>query len=243
MLNDAWNQNAKKRHEQITSGLDISYSNVLERTILKVVRRLPSHESFNVLDMGCGTGVLTRSLSDIVNKITGIDPSADSIQIAKAYTVNKKNIALENIAIDDYALHADGIFDLVVANMSLQAIEDLSAAISSISVCLKSQGYFVFSIPHPCFWALYKQESFVTGYKYSISSRHELVFTISKDRNPLPEPVPYFHRSLETYSMSLAENRFVVERMYEPFPDTEVIEENNVAWDVPHFLIGVCKKN
>jgi ubiquinone/menaquinone biosynthesis C-methylase UbiE len=42
-------------------------------------------------------------------------------------------------------------FDGVVCNMALMDVADVAACVGSVARVLRSEGWFVFSITHPCF--------------------------------------------------------------------------------------------
>ncbi|MHB1665734.1 MAG: class I SAM-dependent methyltransferase [bacterium] len=90
----------------------------------------------NILDIGCGTGVLTKKIEQTGAKVIGIDPSEDMIESArklglKAYT--------------GYAeyMNYDSEFDAVFSNATLHWIKDRESLIDAIYRSLKKSGRFV----------------------------------------------------------------------------------------------------
>jgi len=238
----AWDINARKRHSQILEGKDISFSEVLIPKLLEQIENIPDRAMFSVLDVGCGTAVLTRVISVHFRHVVGIDPSQESIRIAREYVGKSANVIIECATISEFAKTNRSPFDLSVANMTLQAIELLPPALASISNVLKPGGAFIFSVPHPCFWANHRSEIVSSGYRYYAPASYEIPFTISNDPEPLPSPIPYYHRSLEAYSTELYDAGFTIEKIYEPFPDSQLMAKYPTQWQYPRFIIFNCRK-
>lgn len=241
-MTEAWDLNAPIRHKQLIDRKDITFWEILLPEILKVLKGLDGYDSFSVLDAGCGTGILSHILSAHVARVTGIDPSSVSISIAQDYAREDQNVTLQCVGIEEFGPLHTGEFDFALGHMVLQAIEPLSLALESISMCTRARGVFVFSIPHPCFWAIVKNEFDQTNYSYRIPSYYQIPFPVSSDSNPFPSRIPYFHRPLEIYSTELFKAGFVIERLQEPFPSDELMKAYARPWIYPGFLIVVCRK-
>ena len=235
-----WDKLARPRHLELVEGKDITFSEVLLPVILQTLKEQEKSGDFSVLDIGCGTGFLTRVLAGLAHRVAGIDSSKASIRIAEEHTEGMQNVSVEHLSLEDYARRDRGQFDFVLAHMSLQAIEDLALAINSVSICLKEEGRFLFSIPHPCFWALVKEEISRDDYSYHVCSRHANSFKLEGD---IVIEVPYFHRPLEVYSSELSRSGFLIEKMIEPFPDDELMQQYRRSWFFPGFIFFLCRKN
>jgi len=105
-------------------------------------------KGLTVLDAGCGTGYLSRKLSDKGASVIGIDLSSKMIEIAR-----QKNPEMD-FRIDSCSelrtLDAN-YFDMVVANYVLMDLRDLQGAVRSFHRVLKSDGLAVLIFSHPCF--------------------------------------------------------------------------------------------
>jgi hypothetical protein len=147
------------------------------------------------------------------------------------------------VAIEDFAPDSLPSYDLIIAHMVLNNVQYLDKALTKIHSLLRESGLFVFSIPHPCFFAERKRIMF-NNYTYLEPSFHEIQFTISKDPVPLPRKTPYYHRPLSFYDDALRQAGFVHNQMVEPKPDDETLAlyPNPATWDYPHSLIMVCRK-
>jgi len=239
---EAWDINASFRHTQILEGKDITFSKLSLPEILGLVQSLDGYGSFSVLDVGCGTGILTQIIARYVRRVVGIDPSNKSVLIAREYTKGDENVTIECASIEEYARDHPSQFDLVVAHMTLQTVNSLQLVLRSTAHVLKRTGTFVFSIPHPCFFAEHTDFDCKSDYQYHIPALCEIPFTISRDPIPLPSRVPYHHRPLEVYSSALLRAGLCIVEIREPFPSSELMKEYPVPWKYPHVLIGVCSR-
>ncbi|ODN41793.1 hypothetical protein BGC07_00855 [Piscirickettsia litoralis] len=94
-------------------------------------------DTANVLDLGCGTGYLSRKLSDEYSFVTGIDISEEMLQQASDQGGNV-DYALRDAA----ELNEHLEYDLITANSLTYYISDLPTAFKSYYNALKPGGYF-----------------------------------------------------------------------------------------------------
>ncbi len=102
-----------------------------------------------VLDFGCGTGVMiTRPLARLGHAVTGID--IDAVSIRQAERLNAKP-ALANLRYVAGRLESqpwDGQFDAVVASEVLEHIADPAAFLGMLGRCLKRDGLLILTVPN-----------------------------------------------------------------------------------------------
>ncbi|KAL3936616.1 MAG: hypothetical protein SGBAC_008107 [Bacillariaceae sp.] len=105
-----------------------------------------------VLDLGCGTGILSRMIAGECKAVVAIDPSGKMVDILKKHI--EKNEALHNIqtvhgVLDDatanklLAEKGGPFFEAVVANSVCSFVPDYDALLLNIHKLLKPGGYFV----------------------------------------------------------------------------------------------------
>jgi SAM-dependent methyltransferase len=84
------------------------------------------------LDVGCGTGVLTRTILELADPLTivGVDPSSKFLATAKAATRDTRVTFVEGEA-EELPLDARGI-DVVVSGLVLNFVHDLPAALAEM---------------------------------------------------------------------------------------------------------------
>jgi len=98
--------------------------------------------SWNILDLGCGTGLAGEKFRPLANKLIGIDLSEKML----AYAQQKKiydELLLADIA-EVIEKHRD--LDLVIAADTLVYIGDLDQIFTQLALALKPDGLFVFTI-------------------------------------------------------------------------------------------------
>jgi len=107
-------------------------------------KKIGNLTDINVLDIGCGGGLLSEKFAKQGAKVTGIDVSQDSINVAIEH-------ALKNNLTIDYKLGSaenipsnDDFFDAVICADCLEHVDDLDKVINEISRVLKINGIFCY---------------------------------------------------------------------------------------------------
>lgn len=97
------------------------------------------------LDLGCGEGRLSRDLQRLGHTVTGVDASPSMVASAREAAPE-----IEVVETDAASLpFDDGSFDLVIAFMSLQDIDDFAGAIRESARVLSRGGRLCMAIVHP----------------------------------------------------------------------------------------------
>lgn len=99
---------------------------------------VPRNDNQNILDLGCGTGVLTAKLADLGEKVIGVDSSENMIR--KAY---RQYPDIEFKVCDALALPFSDEFDVVFSNAVFHWINDHNALLCNIHKVLKKNGLLV----------------------------------------------------------------------------------------------------
>lgn len=98
----------------------------------------------SVLDVGCGTGAITRGIAEAVGpagRTFGVDVNASMIQAARA--AHRRVPGLSFHVVDAYELPFRGEFDIVAASRVLQWLADPAAALRAMTKALKRGGRIV----------------------------------------------------------------------------------------------------
>jgi 2-polyprenyl-6-hydroxyphenyl methylase / 3-demethylubiquinone-9 3-methyltransferase len=96
------------------------------------------------LDVGCGGGFLSEELSKIGLTVTGVDPSKESICIARKHAINNNlNITYQE-SYGEKLPFDDSTFDMVFCCDVLEHVNDIRKVASEISRVLKKGGLFFF---------------------------------------------------------------------------------------------------
>ena len=103
-----------------------------------------NYEKINVLEVGCGGGILSEEIAKMVFKTFGIDPSESSLNTAIEHA--KKNILkieYKQATGENLPFHKD-TFDVILCCDVLEHVQDLPKVISEISRVLKNGGLFIY---------------------------------------------------------------------------------------------------
>lgn len=92
----------------------------------EIVSRTPLSRDMDVLDFGCGTGLLTLALQPLVRRVTGADTSAGMLEVLRQKLAAQGVSNVETVLLDPKApLSVDSRFHLVVSSMALHHVADL----------------------------------------------------------------------------------------------------------------------
>jgi SAM-dependent methyltransferase len=217
------------------SGADISYNQVITPALQKLLRQI---DTSNVLDVGCGTGIFTARLSESADKVTGIDPSRKSIEIARTLRLNQTTF-IQSTA-EDYSSEYKSTFTAIVANMVLMDVLNLDAFLDACRRMLVDKGALAFSITHPCFWPEYYGYSNENWFDYGTETIIESPFRISADRRGSLIST-HIHRPLSAYVNGFARRGLAIKAIIEPAPPEDVDEAYRAAWKHPRYIVGLLQ--
>jgi 2-polyprenyl-3-methyl-5-hydroxy-6-metoxy-1,4-benzoquinol methylase len=179
------------------------------------------------LDVGCGNGYLIPMLIKKGFKTYGLDISTKQLQYAKK---RAKENCLYNEDIETIKVNRLQRFNIIIANMVLDGIENINFALQNCYSLLAKRGSLIFTIPHPCF---YYQSKGITSY---LKERHSKVTMVNVTRGVL-----FFHRPVAFYLNALIENGFIIKKILEP-PTPSGLKsylKQTGRSKVPCFFIGV----
>ncbi len=226
-----WDLIAPLRHRQIESGIDLTYHHVLVPTVRSLAGDL---HGLRVIDIGCGTGHLTRILAQTAKHVIGVDPSARSLEIARPSLKGLNNVELFPCSIEDFAQLAAGTANVAIANMVLMDCLSLDSALASIAKVLHPGGSLVATITHPCFWPRYWKYEDESWFSYLKEIVIDARFAISSAETDFT--TTHVHRPLEMYASALAKAGFQILEIAEPVPPDEIQINYTTPWDVPRYL-------
>ena len=191
---------------------------------------LDAQNDERILDVACGEGNVARNLTKSGAKVTGID-------ISKMIDYAIKREEKENLGIRYLKMNAEKIadvfeessFDKVICNMALMDIEDYKSTIKQISLVLKENGIFVFSILHPAFAWPACTTLRIPGDSQRNEDKIRLVMDYFDERPTLcflfGIPILYFQRPTSSYFNELVRNNLVLREMSEPKASDELVQK------------------
>jgi len=251
-----WNENAENWTKLTRMGYDIFRNCVNAPEFFKI---LPDVTGLKGLDIGCGEGYNTRLAAQKGGKMTAIDIS--EVFINHAIEKEKEEplgIKYQVASAGELPFETES-FDFVISTMALMDMPEIDKAFSEAYRVLKSDGFFQFSIIHPCFslsnpeW-IYDDKGVRTGlickdyFKNSNGEFEEWIFSaapeeLTKDMKKFC--VPRFRHTLSYWLNTIINSGFILEYFKEPFANDETIKKHPglvatrvIAW----FLLIRCRK-
>lgn len=99
-----------------------------------------------IIDIGCGGGILAESLAKLGAKVTGIDMGNEPLTVAKLHALEAGiNINYEKITAEEKASTNAATFDIVTCMEMLEHVPDPASIIKACSDLVKPGGYVFFS--------------------------------------------------------------------------------------------------
>lgn len=117
-------------------------------------------QNHSVLDIGCGEGYCARELKRRgAGDYLGIDLSAQMIEAARTQEA-KDNYGIEYQVANIAEFKVDRQFDLCIAVFLFNylRVEEMQTVFSMVHKALKKEGQFIFSVPHPFFPFVQKEQ-------------------------------------------------------------------------------------
>ena len=186
-------------------------------------------QGLNVLDVGCGSGLLSSWLVDNGAVVTALDVSPAMAELARRRLGDRARVVVADIA--EPLLFAAGEFDLVVASLVMHYVYDWEAVLKEFHRVTSPQGRVVFSTHHPTMdWQLHSPEDYFAVKKVTDQwSKGTGVFEVT-----------FWRRPLTAMCRAIAEAGFVIERLVEPWPLASLATRDPAAYEEirtkPRFL-------
>jgi cyclopropane fatty-acyl-phospholipid synthase-like methyltransferase len=93
----------------------------------QIARQLPLSHDMDVLDFGCGTGLLTLALQPLVRSVTGADASSGMLDVLRQKVRAQELANVTTVLLDAEApLTLDTRFHVIVSSMALHHVAELA---------------------------------------------------------------------------------------------------------------------
>jgi SAM-dependent methyltransferase len=124
-----------------------------KRLIHRLVKAIRPHRT---LDIGCGSGLITKVLAEASTEVLAVDVSEQAARVSRHNLGKATNVLLKVVdvfhsrdAINEWA----GYFDLVVLSEVLEHIQDDDAALDTVRQLLGERRWLLLSVPgDPKLW-------------------------------------------------------------------------------------------
>lgn len=252
-----WNENAEAWTELARAGFDIYRDHLNTPAFFEI---LPNIDKLSGIDIGCGEGYNTRLLALRGASVKAVDIS--EIFIQKAIDAEKHHpLGIEYLVASATELPIENAyFDFATSFMCLMDIPDPEKALQEVYRVLKQNGFFQFSITHPCFTTPHRKNlrSSSSGKTYAVEvgdyfnnlngKIDEWIFgeapaTLKHKFQKFKTPI--FNRTLTQWFTSILETGFIIEQINEPRADNKTVNEQPCLQDtqvVAYFLHIRCRK-
>jgi SAM-dependent methyltransferase len=224
------------RYDAVADFYQAGFSDASDPVLLALLELLGPVDGRPVLDVACGQGRLTRELARRGATVTGVDLSRAMIDKAGS----PAEIRYLHADIASVPELPDATFDAATCNFGLSDIDNLDAALATVSRVLRPGRPFVFSILHPCF----PGGPTVSGAWPSTSSYYDEGYWVADGaESSLRRQVGATHRTLSTYVNTAARHGLLLTAMTEPPPPPAwAATDRREAARFPVFLVARCVK-
>lgn len=182
------------------------------------------------LDVGCGNGYLIPMLTEKGFKTYGLDISPRQLNHAKKRV---KENRLYNDDIETIKVNRLQRFNIIIANMVLDCIENINQTLRNCYSLLTEGGFFILTIPHPCFYYQSKSVERIPSYLNEGFGKVKMT-NVTRD-------VLFFQRPIASYLNALIENGFIIKKVLEPTTPRGLksyLKQTDRS-ELPCFFIGV----
>jgi ubiquinone/menaquinone biosynthesis C-methylase UbiE len=137
-----WNEVAPRYHKRWASVNQGPF-----QSTSKLIESLNIKKSSTVLDLACGTGVVTKKIQDKIGNsgyVVGIDTSTTAIKIAKKWNENKVNVNFVNVDAEKFSFSKK--FDVITCQYALFFFPNAQKALKNMRNSLKKSGKIGISV-------------------------------------------------------------------------------------------------
>jgi len=99
-----------------------------------------------VLDVGCGGGILAESMAALGAKVTGIDMGEAPLEVARLHLLESgQQVDYRRVTVEELAAETPGCFDVVTCMEMLEHVPDPASVIQACATLAKPGGQVFFS--------------------------------------------------------------------------------------------------
>ena len=139
MADEWWDPSGKFKPLHKFNPIRIQYIKEYIIDNFKLKNKKKPLDKINILDIGCGGGLLSEPMIRLGANVTGIDASSKNINIAKHHA-KKNNLKINYICSSPEKLKIKKKFDVILNMEIVEHVEDINFFINSCSKLLKKNG-------------------------------------------------------------------------------------------------------
>jgi len=139
MASEWWDPNGKFKPLHKFNPIRIKYIKENIISSFKLKNNKKPLEKINILDIGCGGGLLSEPMTRLGANVTGIDASVKNIQIAKLHA-KKNKLNINYLCSSPEKMKIKKKFDVILNMEIIEHVEDINFFIKSCSKLLKKDG-------------------------------------------------------------------------------------------------------
>jgi 2-polyprenyl-6-hydroxyphenyl methylase/3-demethylubiquinone-9 3-methyltransferase len=113
---------------------------------LGYIDRAANLEGKQVLDVGCGGGILSESMAALGATVTGIDMGETPLRVAELHTLESGvDVDYRKIAVETLAAERPGSFDVITCMELLEHVPDPASVVTACARLVRPGGFVFFS--------------------------------------------------------------------------------------------------
>jgi ubiquinone/menaquinone biosynthesis C-methylase UbiE len=184
-----------------------------------------------VLEIGCGSGLMTKKILQWKADVKGLDFSETMIEIAR-----RENPQIEFFISDAKSTPFESSeFDVVASSLMIHYFKDLNIIFKEVSRILISGGSFVFSFHHPFNEILdggkgnkkFTLKNYFEPFKYNWKMMKEM-------------EMASYHHTFENIIQNLSKNGLFVKKVLEPKPSPKSKSIDEISYNFTSRLPSFC---
>jgi polyprenyldihydroxybenzoate methyltransferase/3-demethylubiquinol 3-O-methyltransferase len=106
-------------------------------------------KGLNILEVGCGAGILTEALAKLEANVTGLEPSTDLLEAAREHLKGQSlNIEYSSELIEEHSINNAGKYDVVIASEVVEHVPNQRLFLTEMAKCLKPNGSIFITTPN-----------------------------------------------------------------------------------------------
>ncbi|MDH4186611.1 MAG: class I SAM-dependent methyltransferase [Nitrospira sp.] len=113
-----------------------------ENVSTAIAQQVRLNPDMDVLDFGCGTGLVTLRIAPLVKSITGADSSEEMLEVFKNKAIKQGQTNVSTRYLDpDQTDSLPGQYDVIISSMTFHHVEHIDSLLAQLFQALNTPGY------------------------------------------------------------------------------------------------------